>query len=54
MAWICDECGERYKTRERGSFLGTWHMNFCDWCGVYKSVTSSRKYGHPPAPKETK
>lgn len=41
--WICAYCGNKYG--RKGCGVATWHMDFCDICGTYTSVTEPRDFG---------
>lgn len=49
-AWVCSDCGSKYKTREGPSSVSTWHDDLCGVCGNKTRVTEPRDYGYPHFP----
>ena len=42
--WVCCDCGKRYG--RRSPTYATWHQGECEICGLTKTVTEPRDFGH--------
>ena len=46
--WVCYNCGHNAQPDpHKIASLSTWHMNTCDVCGKFESVTQPRDFGYP-------
>lgn len=47
--WVCIPCGIRAakKSKTKIFSVSTFHMDTCDVCGKYSTVTEPRDFGHP-------
>jgi hypothetical protein len=51
--WVCTDCGTEWGSWwDENTYTGpephyaTYHMNMCDVCGQWKSVTEARDFGY--------
>jgi hypothetical protein len=53
--WVCYNCGHKAQSDpHKIASLSTWHLDTCDVCGKYESVTQPRDFGYPQFPKTKK
>lgn len=45
--WICSECAAAAGAKMGEKHVATFHMDVCDVCNHWKSVTEPRDYGYP-------